>query len=341
MKYSLFISLSLTVLALISCKNDPKPTLSSGEPGIDPELASLNALLEKEPNNDSLLFRRASLYYQLDAFDEALADAGKAIQLDSMQPEYYHLLADTYLDYARPNDSKRAIGVLQIASDKFPNRFPTLLKLAEFQLIVRQHSDALTTIDRIMKQDPQNADAYYMAGRIALDKGDTTNALGMFRKCTRFDATHADGWLSLGIIASNRRDPLAVQYFDNILRLDSTNLQARELKGAFLKKQGKFNDAFAVYRDIIRKNPDYSNAYFDMGTIYLEQDSVAKAYDNFNIAIKTDPLFIRAYYYRGHCAELQHQLEAAYEDYRQAAGMSPNFTEAVDARDRLKKQLGK
>lgn len=320
-----------------SCKNDSKPA-SANEPQIDPELVALNIALEKNPDNDSLLYRRAGVFYKLDGYDEALKDLTRAIQLDSVQPAYYHLMADVLLDYARPNDSRRAISVLQLAASKFPDNIYTLLKLSEFQLIVKQHGDALITLDKILRRDPQNAEAFYMAGRIALDKGDTTAAIASLQKSVKLDATNDDAWMFLGRIFTNRNNPLALQYFDNVLRLDSTNLEAREFKGVFYKRRGEFDKAFVVYRDIVAQNPDYSNAWFDMATIYLEQDSISKAYEHFDIAVKTDPLFVKAYYYRGLCAELQGNTDAALADYKQANGMSPEYKEAKEALARLGKK---
>ncbi len=329
-----YCPLLLLFCSIWACKNDPKPD-ANPQNGQDPRLVKLNALVENDPNNDSLLYLRADAYYQLDAYDEAIRDLSKAIQIDSMQPAYYHLLGDALLDYARPGDSKRALDVMELAAQRFPERFATLLKLSEFQLIVRQHGDALKTLDKILQRDPQNAEAYFMAGRVALDKGDTTNAIASLQKSTRFDATHLDAWMFLGQIFSNRDNPTAIQYFDNVLRLDSTNLEAREYKGIFYKRTGKFDKAFEVYKDIIVRNPDYSNAYFDLGVIYLELDSLNQAYSNFDIATKTDPLFVKAYYYRGLCSEMKGNKEAALADYKQANGMSPDYQEAKDALTRL------
>jgi tetratricopeptide (TPR) repeat protein len=328
----------LFLLIFFSCKNEQKPAAASG-PKIDPQLAALNALLEKNPNDDTLYYQRAVVYYKLDGYDEALRDAAQAIQLDSMQPYYYHLLADILLDYARPNDSRRAIDVLKVAAAKFPNHFHTLLKLSEFQLIVKKHGDALATLDKILQRDPQNAEAFYMAGRVALDKGDTTAAIASLQKSVKIDATNEDAWMFLGRIFTNRNNPLAIQYFDNVLRLDSTNWEAREFKGVYYKRRGEFDKAFEIYRSIIVNNPDYANAYFDMGMIYLELDSLSKAYDNFDIAVKTDQLFVKAYYYRGVCAELQGNAAAALSDYKQAKGMLPDFKEAVEAVERLEKKV--
>jgi tetratricopeptide (TPR) repeat protein len=176
-----------------------------------------------------------------------------------------------------------------------------------------------------------------MAGRVALDKGDTLAAIASLQKSVKIDATNDDAWIFLGRIFSNRNNPVALQYFDNAIRLDSTDLEAREFKGVFYKRRGEFDKAFATYRDIVARNPDYSNAYFDMGIIYLELDSLSKAYDHFDIAVKTDALFVKAYYYRGLCAELQGNLDAALADYKQANGMSPDFEEAKKALERLEK----
>jgi len=326
------------LLAAGACKNDNKPARWTGSAADqDPELINLNRLLAENPENDSLLFRRAAVYYKLEGYDEALKDLAAAINRDSMQPRYYHLLADVLLDYARPNDSRRAIDVLQTAARLFPDRLPTLLKLSEFQLIVRQHKEALATIDKVLQRDPQNAEGYFMAGRVALDMGDTTRAVASLQKSVQFDSDNADAWRFLGRIFALRNNPQAIQYFDNALRLDSTDLQTLEYKAAFYKVRGEFDKAFVIYRAIVVRNPDYSNAYFDMGMIYLEIDSLQKAYDHFDIAIKTDPLFIMAYYYRGHTAELQGNLPAALADYKQASKMSPNYPEPKAALERLEK----
>lgn len=334
-------ALALTALAVwyFLPKNNPESiSQAAQELQADPDLTQLSALLAEDPDNDTLLYLRAATYYKLDAFDEAMADLEKAMKQDSMQPAYYHLLADVLIDYARPNDSRRAIEVLKLAAQRFPDRIPTLLKLSEFQLIVRKHGEALATLDKVLQRDPQNAEAFYMAGRVALDKGDTTNAISSLQKSVKIDADNADAWFFLGRIFSIRNNPVAVQYFDNALRVDSSYLEAQEFKAAFYKRRGEFNKAFDIYRDLLLRDPDYANAYFDMGVIYLELDSFSKAYDNFNIATKVDPIFVKAYYYRGIASENLGNREAALADYKQASGMSPEYQEAQEAKARLEKK---
>lgn len=337
LKY-LFSGLTFSLLLVVfACKNDSKPAPSTNtEAQPDPQLAQLTALIEKTPNNDTLYFKRAEVYYQLDGFDEALADLNKALSIDSMKPQYYHLLADVLIDYARPNDSKRAIDVLKLAANRFPGRIPTLLKLSEFHLIVQQHNEALGALNKILEQDPQNAEAFFMTGRVALDMGDSTRAVNALQKSVRLDAENADAWYFLGRLFYEKNNPLCLQYFDNALRVDSNYIEAREFKGIYYKRKKDFTKAFEIYRDMIVRYPDYPNPYFDMGIIYLDQDSLNKAYSNFDLAIKTDPLFIRAFYYRGLVSEQLGNIDAARADYSTASKMAPNYEEPKAALARLK-----
>ncbi len=333
------LSLSSIVISMLfivcSCKNDKKTIENTtANSGVNPQLLALTEALEKNPNNDSLLFRRAEIFYEMEGYDAAIQDLAKAISIDSLQPNFYHLLADVFMDYTK---SYQAVKTMEVAVSKFPDRTPTLLKMSEFYLIVKRHTEALQVLGKILERDPQNADAYYMTGRIALDMGDEKRAIAALKKATQLDATISDAWVFLGKIYANNKDPLAIQYYDNALRLDTSNIDIVLEKAVFYKRQGKFEKAFEIYRDLVKNNPNYSDAWFDMGMIYLEMDSVPKAYDHFNIAIKTEPTFVKAYYYRGVAAEEMGNLEGALADYKQAAKMSPNFSEAKEALERLKK----
>ncbi len=335
---NIVVAFALLALASAACKgkNDaPAAVIGSGDPTVD----RLSALIEKNPKNDSLFYFRGRQYWELDAYDQAIADATKAILIDSLKPAYYLLLADAHFDYARPNDSKRALSVMEKACTLFPEDKETYLRTSEYYLIVRQHNEALKKLNHVLTRDPLNAEAYFITGRITLDQGDTTRTIKSLQKSVQLDADNKDAWVFLGRIYSNRFNDNAIQFYDNALRLDSTDVQVQEYKAAHYKRKGDFKKAFELYRKIIIEHPDYSNAFFDMGLIYLEQDSLDKAHAHFEQAIRTDPLFVIAYYYRGVTSETKGDTKAAIEDYKQAAKMSPNLPEPKKALVRLNVEI--
>jgi Tfp pilus assembly protein PilF len=73
-----------------------------------------------------------------------------------------------------------------------------------------------------------------------------------------------------------------------------------------------------------------------MGYILLQQDSVQKAWRQFDMAIKSDPQNTTAYYNRGLCAEIMDSLQLAVNDYMTAARMDTSYPAPRKALARLR-----
>jgi tetratricopeptide (TPR) repeat protein len=289
----------------------------------DPSIDGLTAKISETPNNAALYAQRAELFYEKNGFDEAINDLQKAITLDSLNADYYHLLGDVYLDYF---NSRMALRTMERAATLFPDRIPTLLKLSEFQLILKQYQASMQTIDRILRIDPQNAEAFFMFGTNFKEVGDTARAINSFQKAVELDPELIDGWINLGYLQAVTGSPLAERYFDNALRLDPGNILAIHAKADFLRDfKDDLNGAIALYRQINEIDPQYKESYFNAGLLYMELDSVGQAYDQFDLTIKVSPTHIRAYFFRGYAAELLGNIEQARADYRQALKMAPEY----------------
>jgi Tfp pilus assembly protein PilF len=80
----------------------------------------------------------------------------------------------------------------------------------------------------------------------------------------------------------------------------------------------------------------YASApYYDLGLLYLDQDSLIQAMTHFDLSIKIDPLFARAYFYRGLTKELLGEIDAARLDYEQTLQIDPENSDVVEALIRI------
>ncbi len=333
--------------AFLACKNEPPKPPANLPAGADlnPRLVELSQLIEKNPKNDSLLFLRATLFHEQEMWDAAIQDLDAALGQDSMRPAYFHLLADCFLDYYK---SREALRTMESAAKRFPNFVPTQLKLAEFQLILTQHSQALKTIDGILKNDPQNAEAWFMTGQICKDMATfdpakpepkmLDRAIVAYKKAVSIEPNLLDAYVSLGQLFAEKKDKSALSYLDNALRIDSTNATARHAVANFYEKTGNVERAKKEYRRIIVDSPEYSDAFLNMGLLLLEQDSAAAARRNFDLAVEVDPLFIKAFYFRGLASEKLKDWDAAERDFEQVTKMQPSWQEAKDALERAKRR---
>lgn len=316
-----------------SSRPDATVPMSSGDPALD----ELNVLIAQRTDDPTLYAQRAELYYEKDGYDEAIQDLQYALSLDSTNVDYHHLLADVYMDYFR---SRLALRTMERAAALYPERIPTLLKLSEFQYILKQYEASFATLDKVLKLEPRNPDAYFMMGMNFKEAGDTTRAINSFQTAVEIEPATVDAWVSLGQLHASIGSPLAMRYFDNAVD-EAANLPARIIalhaKADYLRDQEQLEEAKALYREINRMDRQYEEGYFNTGVIYLKQDSLEKAYAHFNMAVEVYPLYIKGYYYRGLTAELLRNTDQARNDYQQALNLAPEYTEAQQGLARLGK----
>jgi len=321
-------SLGLTLLVACNGKNDAVETASEK----DTALEKLNVLIESDSTDHTLLFERAKLYYENGYYDGAIEDLNKAIAYDSLQPAYYHLLSDTYLDYYR---SMEALMAMERCVDLFPERIPSMLKLSETQLILKQYDESLQTCSNILSLNPQNAEAYFMMGMNLRSTGDLARAKNAFRKATELDPELTDAWIILGQIFEDEKDPRALDYYEAAINVDESNPIPWHSKAFFLQNADRIEEAIEIYRHINIIDKDYLDAYLNAGILYYSIDSLTQAYEQFNIMTKVKPQFYLSYYYRGLVNERMGRFDKAREDYETSMKLNAAFDKAQKALNQL------
>ncbi len=335
-------SLFLIILAssLHSCKPDgakkplPEPEVVSQIPKID----KLDQQIKDNPNDPNLFFNRAQIYFKNQGYDEAIQDMAYAIQLDSTNIEYHHFLTDVYLKYPK---SFQALLTMQRVVALHPQDVPSLQKLSHLHIILQQYQEAMNTLDQALKVDPQNASTYFLRGLTFQETDKEEEAIKAYRFSTELDADMIDAWIILGQLYQRREDPTAIQFFDNAVRVDTTNIFALHTKANYLQQTGATQKAIDTYRKIILLDPGYSDAHFNTGLAYLELDSTRLAHRSFDFVIKTEPANSQAYYYRGLTGELIGKLAQAKQDFEQTLNMDPNFKPARESLNRVNNILKK
>lgn len=324
------------VLLIYACDSEESQTNNTANETIvvgNPAIDGLSKKIAENPNEPSLYAQRAAVFYENEGYDNAIMDLQKALYIDSTNVDYHHLLADVYMDYFR---SRLALQTMERAASLYPERIPTLLKLCEFQMILTKNTESLKTIDKILKIDPQNAEAYFMMGMNFKDLKDTSRAINAFQESVEFDSDLLDAWINLGQLFAGLDNPIAVRYFDNAIRVDSTDIQSLHAKAYYLaNSQDDLEGAIELYQKINRLDPQYEEAYYNAGLLLLELENIEAALEQFDLALKMSPTHIRAYYYRGLSYEMLGNTEAAKSDFQQALRMVPDYEAAQEALNRV------
>ena len=334
--YPILLLAALSLLFFSACGNNSKPA-DADEPvvtGGTPQIQDVSKKILKDSTNASLYATRGALWYENENFDEGIADLEKAIQIDSTKPEYFHILADMYMDYYK---SRQGLGVMERAGRLFPERTPTQLKLAEYQLIVKQHTPALVTLQRIQQREPLNPEMFFMFGNVFSDMGKTDQAITAYQSAVENNPKLVDAWIKLADLIAAKGSAVAEKYYDNAIKADSTSVDALHAKAYYLSnKKNDLKGAIALYKKINTINPQYAEGYYNVGLIYLDMDSVQQAYKSFDLAIQFSPEFAEGYYHRGLAAEKKGDKAQALSDYQTVLRFDPDFVSAKEGVQRLK-----
>ncbi|MEO1257507.1 MAG: tetratricopeptide repeat protein [Bacteroidota bacterium] len=334
--FTLFVSLSIFIYIACGENNNTDAPAEVGAEVVNTGNSAVDKLtrqIAEMPDNASLYAARGGAYYENENYDEGIEDLEKAISIDSTRAEYFHVLADMYMDYYK---SRMALNTMKRAGEAFPERIPTLLKLAEYELILKQHNDALFTLEKIRKIDPLNAEMFFMFGRVFKDMGRIEEAGNAFQSAVENDPELIDAWISLAQIIAEKNPILAERYFDNAMRIDSNNIDVLHAQAYYFSNiKDDLPEAIRVYKKINTIDPQYVEGYFNVGLIYLDMDSVQQAYQSFDIASKYAPENADVYYHRGVAAEMMGNNPQALADYKTVLNFDPSYASAKAGVQRL------
>jgi tetratricopeptide (TPR) repeat protein len=160
-------------------------------------------------------------------------------------------------------------------------------------------------------------------------QGALQQAEQIYRQVLAADPNQADAIQLLGVIAAqvNRRD-LAIDYFNQALRLRPAFPEAHFNLGVALLQQGSAEGAIASFRQAIDYKPDYAEAHHNLGVALRGQEKNAEALASLQTAVRLRPDFAQAHNDLGLALAGLGQQDAALAHFREAVRLSPNFTEA-------------
>jgi tetratricopeptide (TPR) repeat protein len=297
------------------------------------DTGSLTMKIMADSGNPDNYYQRAKLYLDQKEINKALADIGKAIDLNDKDARYYVTLADLYLAMGKiPN----CLEALKKAEEIDPKNNDALLKLAEVYLILKDYQSAFHYTKKALDHESINPVAYFIRGYAYMEQGDTTLAVKSFMAAADQDQNYYNAYIELGLLYSAKKNPLAMEYLQTAVKIEPNRAEGYYLLGMAYQEQEIISKAIETYEKLLVIDPDFVEAYYNLGYInlvYLQELELAIHY--FGKVISLDPGKTDAYFNRGYSYELAGDPVNARKDYRKALEISPNYERAVNGLNRL------
>lgn len=321
----------LGIILLFSCKNnnqqaETNPIFNA------PELRDITQKINNDPQRARLYYDRGRILHRMELDTLAINDFKKAAQLDSNESIYFSAVGNLLFDH---KDVTGSIEWLQKAIKLNPKDPVAHLKIAKMFVYIQEYQKAFAEINLVLRENAYIPEAYFLKGIIYRDLKDTSKSISSFQAAINVAPDYRDAAIELGQLYSAKRDPIALKYFDNAFRLDTTDVLPLYARGMYYQQQNDYEKAKAEYKNCIFHDNQYANAYFNIGWILMQQDSLDKAWRHYDLVTKIAPNNPDAYYNRGLCSEMMHKKQDAINDYKQALVFNDHYKEAIDGLKRL------
>ena len=334
--YSIWILFIAPLLILSAChfsgEKKSTPARSVADEG-----KSRKEILDGNILSDSLnpeyYCLRSQYYLEQMEVNEALADIRKAIQLDENNADYFVALSDIYLAMGRvPN----CLESLNKAQELEPGNNNALLKLAKVYLILKDYQNTFAFTKKALDYDLLNPEAHFIRGYAYMELGDTALAIQNFQMAADQDQDYYEAYTELGALYAAMGNQLATSYLQTATRIDPNKEEAYYLLGMTYQEQENIPKATETYEKLLVISPEFKEAYYNLGYInlvYLNDFGTAAGY--FTKAVELDPKYADAFFNRGFSYELMGDYLNARKDYLKALDIIPNYERPILGLNRL------
>ena len=303
---------------------------------IDEQLKGINQKIKGDLNNPNLYAERAALFLQMNDLSSSSADIQRALKLDSLNFNAFIVLGDLQALQGQFEPTKYAFELAIKVATTNQQRSLANQKIGEIYYVIQDYDKALDYADLSLKEDIYNSESYFLKGLLFEAKGNMERAISSWQTAVEQDPDHIKSYLRLALTYDEMNDPLVIDYTNNILYIDSNNIEALYTQAMYQQRNDLLNEAMKNYIRIMKINPNMREAPYNMGYIhlvYLKLYNEAKGY--FEKSIKIDPKYYEAYYNYGYCFELLGDIQSAERIYKKALEVKPDYTAAANGLNRV------
>jgi tetratricopeptide (TPR) repeat protein len=238
--------------------------------------------------------RKGEAKLELQQPDEALKDIEKALALSQQSSPAWKAQGDAFRQLGR---FQAAISAYNKAIQINPKNIDALIKLGLVLYQQNKPENALTTYDKALEIDPKNGEAWSGKGMALIGLNRYPEALEAFIQAQSNEPRNPKIWLNKALVFELLNNPQesrqvyeeALAIYDNIITTKPQNKVAWVDRGYVLGKLQKFPEAIESYEKALEIDPEFQPAWSskaNMLTLIQENDLALEAYQK---AIELNP----------------------------------------------------
>ncbi|BAI88951.1 tetratricopeptide repeat protein [Arthrospira platensis NCB002] len=265
----------------------------------------------------------------------AIASYNLAIAINPKLAIAHYKIAQIYHNI---NQVDLAIGSYQKAIELQPNIYIYYVGLGQALSSQKQDEQAITAYRKAIELKPDFCWSYHHLAVILTRLGRVEEAIAAYRQEITLNPDFYWSHFHLGDLLSQQNQPEeAIEAYRQAIAINPQQPEAHQRLTEILSRHqktgedalltGRYEEAIAIYRDMVAARPDYSWGYYGLGLALLNQRQWREAIDVFNQAISINPDCFWSYNHLGYCLFKQGKISPAIDAYKQAIAIDPEIPE--------------
>ncbi len=191
------------------------------------------------------------------------------------------------------------------------------LVMANDLFLAGKYQEAKAVVEPLVQEDPNYAGAVFLLGRIYFKLGDLNRAKELIDKAIELDLANPD--------------------YRNV-RNEMATFASKLTEASRLSNNADYEGSKKIWLEIIKENPNFVNAYIELGRILVRLGNLENAAANFQQAIAMNPenedykkefeSITKRYIQDGVQLMQRRSYSTALEKFKQAISLNPNDAQA-------------
>ena len=212
------------------------------------------------------------------------------------------------------------------------------------QAISHHHSGALTQAEalyiKVLEHEPNQSDALHFLGILASQKGQHEQAVNLINQAICVQPTALMYAHRANALQAQQQYQAAIDSYQQAIKLQPQFFEAYANLGIAYRGLGQLDAAIDSYQRAIAINPDYAPAYNSLGSALKTQGKLNAAVESYRHALRLNPQYADAYNNLANAYQTLGRLNEAVTSYRQALALNPHYTDVYSNLGNALQSLG-
>ena len=221
--------------------------------------STLNRAVEINSLDARPIVKLAELNFLQQNFNLAIGYVDKALGLSSYNPRAYFVKGMCYM--AAKQDTVNALKNFQLASEQDANFYDPVEQISRIYA-VQQPPYTLDYLRKAQQQFPDMPTTRYELALYLQSHGEPEEALLhydtlLMERPDNYIVLYNKGYVNYVYLENNE---VALDYFNQALSMNPSYLDAYYNKGRVLEQMGDYSQAMEIYKEVLKRQPDYQLA---------------------------------------------------------------------------------